>query len=258
MNENGIHIILHTYLIPVSKIVLILALGWVTARLSKRSFNKIINRSIWDDTTIVFVGNLLYYAILVGSIVLALNQVGIGTNSIAAVLGAGVLSVGLALKNHLSNCASGFILIIARPYSIGEYIMFNNQVGQVQSVKLFFTGLRNLNHNDVFIPNAKITSSEVVNLSRSQVQRLSYSLKINNTDNITPVKNQLLSVIDKHPFIVSQPKPVIVVESITDQTYQLIIHIWVHPEHMVLHRIDFVEDIFKIKTIHYIDVKKLN
>jgi len=152
--------------------VVVLIVGRWVARGVRRVVERLMERGRLDPTIIKFAGNLTYIALLAFTILAALNQLGIQTTSFIAVLGAAGLAIGLALQGSLSNFAAGFLMILFRPFRVGDYIEAAGTAGTVEEIQIFTTTLRTPDNKVVIVPNAKLTADNIVNWSAKGTRRV--------------------------------------------------------------------------------------
>jgi len=146
--------------------LVILLVGLWLARHVSRLIEKTMIKAKVDATLAVFTRNVIYAAFMVFTVLAALSQVGIQTASFIAVLGAAGLAIGLALQGTLANLASGVLLILFRPYKVGDSIKVGGFEGTVQELQVFSTILMSADNKRIIIPNAKITSDSIVNSTK--------------------------------------------------------------------------------------------
>jgi small conductance mechanosensitive channel len=147
--------------------ILIFFIGKWVARLIAQIAEKLMTRAKVDKTLIPFVKNIAYFALLVFVVIIALGKLGIQTTSFVAVIGAAGLAVGLALQGSLANFAAGFMLIIFKPFSVGDIIEAGGAAGTVQEVQIFNTILLSPDNKKIIVPNAKITADKITVHTRS-------------------------------------------------------------------------------------------
>lgn len=151
---------------------------------------------------------------------------GINLNSITAFIGAAGLIFGLAFKETLANFCGGVIILIFKPFKIGDVIEFNNYIGEVKSIELFYTKIKNPQHELVIIPNGMITNNEVRNITKEEVRRLDLKVSVSYNSDIRQVKEELQNIVDmltqkensteEETYILSTPASVIGVSELAD------------------------------------------
>ena len=141
--------------------ILIFIIGKWIARLIAQIAEKLMTRAKVDKTLIPFVKNITYFALLVFVVIIALGKLGIQTTSFVAVIGAAGLAVGLALQGSLANFAAGVMLIIFKPFSVGDNIEAGGAAGTVQEIQIFSTIVLSPDNKKIIVPNAKITADKI-------------------------------------------------------------------------------------------------
>lgn len=205
--------------------LLILIAGWVIGNWSK---NRIHGIKKMDSTLSSFLGIFVKYIILAVAIISVLGQFGIQTASLLAVLGAAGLAIGLALQGTLSNVAAGAMLLILRPFKIGDYIEFGSTGGVVSSLGLFGTELNTVDNKYVFAPNSTVWGSEIINYSKNKQRRQDIPVGISYDDDINKAFKVLEDVLKKENRLIltTGKEPIINVVSMGDFSVNLTIRLW--------------------------------
>lgn len=205
--------------------ILILVAGWVVGNFFRNRFEKLDKM---DETLRTFLGGFIKYVVLIVSIVTVIGLFGIPMASLLAVLGAAGLAIGLALQGTLSNVASGMMLLILRPFKVGDFIEFGNQMGTVKTLGLFGTELATISNCYVFAPNSAIWGTEIINYSRNTQRRQDIPVSISYDDDINKAMKVLQDVVDKEERIIrtGDKDPIIKVVAMADFSINLIIRIW--------------------------------
>lgn len=203
----------------------ILIAGWLAGNWAK---NRIHNIKKLDNTLSSFLGVFLKYTILAVAIVAVLGQFGIQTASLLAVLGAAGLAIGLALQGTLSNVAAGAMLLVLRPFKVGDFIEFGGTEGNVISLGLFGTELNTTDNRYIFAPNSSVWGTEITNFTKNKQRRqdlcigISYDSDINKAmktiDVVLKNENRLLTTAGKEPMIV--------VENMGESSVDLKVRVW--------------------------------
>lgn len=203
----------------------ILIAGWVIGNfVSKR----IKNLNKLDNTLKSFLGGLAKYTIVAIAFVAVLGQLGIQTASLLAVLGAAGLAIGLALQGTLSNVAAGVMLLILRPFNVGDYIETGSIQGTVKSLSLFATELSTTDNLHIFAPNSQIWNSEIINFNRNKQRRFDLINGISYDSDIDKAIKAIKSVIEKDKRIVTTAgkEPKYYVSSLGDSAVNVGIRYW--------------------------------
>lgn len=215
------------YSIKIVAAILIFLIGkWVAgkiARLGARLFEK----NNIDVTLIKFFENIIYYALLTIVIIAGLGQLGINTTSFLTIVGAAGLAIGLALKDSLSNFASGVMLIMFRPYKVGDFINTSGVSGTVQDIALFNTILNTPDNQKVIIPNSSITSNVITNVTANDTRRVDLIIGIGYDDDIKKAKELLENIIKSDTRILDDPPCNIAVSELADSSVNFVVRPWV-------------------------------
>ena len=207
----------------------IMIAGWVIGSWIRR---RITHIQKLDKTISSFLGGLAKYTVLAVSLVAVLGQFGIETASFLAVLGAAGLAIGLALQGTLSNVAAGTMLLILRPFKVGDYIEFRSIGGTVSSLGLFGTELNTVDNKYVFAPNSSIWGTEVVNFSRNKQRRQDIIIGISYGDDIDKAFKTIQKVLKKEKRLIETAgkEPLISVKALNTSSVDILVRVWTKTE----------------------------
>ena len=205
----------------------ILIIGRQAIKIIIKIISSALERSNTEDTVRIFVTNLLNTLLMILVFIAAINQLGIQTTSIIAVLGAAGLAIGLALQGSLSNFAAGILIVIYRPYKVGDYIQADNHLGTVDDIQIFSTVLRTPDNKIVVVPNGSIMNGSIVNFSHQKERRIDIVIGCSYDDDIDKVKEVLADVLSKDERILKEPKPRIALSELADSSVNFIVRPWV-------------------------------
>ncbi|WP_419662422.1 MscS3: predicted mechanosensitive ion channel [Desulfosarcina variabilis str. Montpellier] len=209
----------------VSAIAIFVIGRWVAKGVIRLIERLMVKRKV-DETLVSFVSNLGYVALLAFVIVAALNKLGIQTASFIAVLGAAGLAIGLALQGSLSNFAAGILMIIFRPFKVGDYIEGAGVAGTVESIQIFTTQLKTPDNKTIIIPNAKISGDNIVNYSTKGTRRVDMVFSIGYGDDIDKARQIIMHVITNDERVLKDPEPVVVLSELADSSVNLTTRAW--------------------------------
>ena len=215
------------YGIKVLVALLILFFGRLIAKLVTKIVGRIMDRSKIDHTIVKFVGNLVYIALMAFIIIAALGQLGIQTASFIAVLATAGLAIGLALQGSLANFAAGFLMIIFRPFKVGDFIEGGGVAGTVEEISIFTTVLKSPDNKTVIIPNAKISSDNIINWTTKGTRRVDLVMGIGYADDIDKAKQIMADVIAKDERVLKNPAPQIAMVELGDSSVNFVVRPWV-------------------------------
>lgn len=199
---------------------------WV-AKAVRKLVERLMTKSDIDPTLVSFVSNLVYIALLVFIVIAALGQVGIQTTSFIAVLGAAGLAVGLALQGALANFAAGFLLIVFRPFKVGDVIEGAGVIGVVEAIEIFTTQIKTADNKTVIIPNAKLTGDNIVNWTVKGTRRVDMVFGIGYGDDIDKARSLIADILAQESRILPDPAPLVAVSELADSSVNLVVRPWV-------------------------------
>lgn len=207
-------------------LVIYLAGSWLARRLVSLTRTLMKKRQL-DEALAEFIGSILSVLLTFVVALIALEQVGIDTTSLLALLGAAGLAVGLALKDSLSNFAAGVMLILFKPFKIGDFVEAGGIAGIVERISIFSTQLRTGDNRQIIVPNAGIYGDVITNFSAKATRRIDLVIGISYDDNIKQARDIIQQILDQEERILADPAPVIVVGELGDSSVNLWVRPWV-------------------------------
>ena len=221
-----IYELLTLYGLRVLAAVIILILGrWISMGI-KSFIRRIMTKSKVDETLVAFVCNLSYVALLAFVVIAALNQLGIQTASFIAVMGAAGLAVGLALQGSLSNFAAGVLMILFRPFKVGDFIEGGGTAGTVEEIQIFTTQLKSPDNKTIIVPNAKMLGDSIVNYSTKGTRRVDMVFGIGYGDDIDKARDTIRDIIGSDARVMADPEPMIAVSELADSSVNFTVRVW--------------------------------
>lgn len=207
--------------------LLIFVIGrWVARKLSNTVQNLMTARQV-DEALVKFTTNLTYTALLIFVVIAALGQVGIQTASFVAIVGAAGLAIGLAMQGSLSNFAAGVLIIIFRPFRIGDFIEAAGAAGVVESIMIFTTELKTGDNKKIIIPNSSILGGVITNYSANDTRRVDLVMGIGYDDDIDKAKRVLEEVMAADERILTEPAPAVAMIELADSSVNFNVRPWV-------------------------------
>lgn len=205
----------------------ILILGsWVAKTIAVTS-QKFFRRQKVDETLVSFSKNLIQYSLMTFVLLAALGRLGVQTASFVAVIGAAGLAIGLALQGSLSNFAAGFLIILFRPFKVGDVILTNGVTGKVEDIHIFNTEFLLADGVKVFVPNSQITGGIIHNYTALGKRRIDMTVGVSYRDDLQKVKKVLMEVLHADPRVLKDPAPVISVGALADSSVNFVVRPWV-------------------------------
>jgi len=206
--------------------ILILVIGLWVAKILTNLVNRLLVKKNVDPTLIKFLTALTNIALIAFVVIAAISKVGIETTSFVALIGAAGLAIGFALQGSLANLASGVMLIIFRPIKVGDYIEGGGLEGIVEEIGIFVTTLITLDNKQVFIPNSKMTSDNIVNYSGKDLRRVDLVFGVAYKENIDNVRIAISEALKNNPKVLEDPQPDILVSNLSDSSVDFEVRPW--------------------------------
>lgn len=227
---------LRANLIGLSGAIIVTIIGFLVVRtLSRAAARTIANSDRLDPTVAKFLSNLVKYALWVVFAVTVLTQFGVQTTSIIAALGGLALAVGLALQGTLSNVAAGVMILMQRPFRVGEYITCGTVSGTVKAIGLFTTEIVQVDGLYVMVPNNELWNKPIVNFSRLPTRRFELVIGIAYSDDMQLARKELLALAAADQRVLADPEPVAFVAALADSSVNIGLRVWcATPDYLAL------------------------
>ncbi len=204
-----------------------LVIGWMVARLICRIIQKLMDRINVDRTLARFAVNLAFMASMALVLIAAMENLGVQTTSLVAVLGAAGLAVAFALQGSLANFAAGILLIVFRPFRVGDFIEAAGVTGEVEEIQVFATVLKTADNKRIVVPNSGITGGNITNYSANQMRRIDMVVGIGYGDDLRRAKEVLEGILSRDPRVLADPAPLVAVLELGDSSVNLAVRPWV-------------------------------
>lgn len=218
------------------------ALGWtlvkallvfIVGRFLISLINKLVQRVLLkrniDPSIKTFVGSLIHIILMILLIVSVVGALGVQTASFAALLASAGVAIGMALSGNLSNFAGGLIILIFKPYKVGDFIEAQNLSGTVREIQIFHTVLTTTDNKVIYIPNGSLSSSAVINYSYQQVRRIDWTFGVEYGTDYAKVKGVLEEILAKDERILQEPAvPFIAMSQLADSSVNYVVRVWVN------------------------------
>lgn len=201
--------------------LLLFAIGMRIARWISGMAERALTRAQVEATAVLFLRKVAYVVLLVVLILAVLQVIGVPMTSMIAVLGAAGLAIGLALKDSLSNIASGVMLVSLKPFRAGDIVTIAGETGKVEDVSIFQTRLRGADNQTIVLPNSLITSDSIINLTPDTMRRIEVIIGIGYRDDIAAARAAALHEMQSDERVLDEPEPDVLVYSLGDNSVQL-------------------------------------
>jgi small conductance mechanosensitive channel len=211
---------------PVLAAIIILVVGRMVAGWARKLTRKGLERGEVDATLIPFIAKLEYYAIMAVVVIAALNRLGVATTSVVAIFGAAGIAVGLALKDTLANFASGVMLLIFRPFDVGDWVEAGGAAGKIKEIGIFATTFTSGDNIRITVPNSQVYSSKISNYNGYDTRRVDLVMGISYDDNIQTAIDTIQRIVTADERVLADPAPKIAVSNLGDSSVDIIVRPW--------------------------------
>ncbi|NUY81623.1 mechanosensitive ion channel [Flavobacterium sp. MAH-1] len=205
---------------------ILLFIGLWAIRLINRLIKRLMIKRELDPTLSKFLADILLWAMRVLLFITVISRLGIETSSFVAILGAMGLAVGLSLQGSLSNFAGGMLIIMFKPFRVGDTIEAQGVTGTVSEIQIFVTKLTTGNNQTIFVPNGALSNGTITNFSMEGLRRADLTFTVSYDTNIKQVREILLEVLKKNKKVLKKPEPSIVVRDLTDHAINIAVRAW--------------------------------
>ena len=215
---------------------------WIAGKITA-AMKKLMAKGGMDDMLVQFLGNILDTLLLIAVIIAALDHLGLQTTSLLAIFGAAGLAVGLALKDSLSNFSSGVMLILFRPFKVGDFIEAAGVAGTVEEVRIFSTLIKTPDNRQIIIPNGQIYGGTIINVSAKPTRRIDLVFGIGYGDDIRKAKELIAGIMEQDARILKEPAPAIALGELGDSSVNINVRPWVNSGDYWPVRADLLENV---------------
>ena len=226
--------------------IAILVIGRFVAGMIRRGVRRLLVKSNVDTAITSFVCSLVYIAVLIFAVLAALAKFGVETTSFVAVLGAAGFAVGFALQGSLSNFAAGVLILVLRPYRVGDYIEAGGAAGSVKEIQLFTTVLATPDNMRILVPNGKIYGDVIKNVTANPIRRVDLVVGISYGSSMKKARELLAKIIAEDDRVLDDPAPQIAVAELADSSVNFVVRPWVKKEDYWMVKFEMTE---KIKDV---------
>lgn len=228
--SDQLTVFITTYGLKIIGAILILILGRIAAGIGRRIVRNILEKSKTDPAIIAFVGSLTYILILTFAVLAALAKFGIQTASFVAILGAAGFAIGFAMQGSLANFAAGVLILVLRPFRVGDVIQGAGELGTVKEIQLFTTVIATPDNVKVMVPNGKLFGDIIRNITGYDTRRVDLVIGIGYSSDIQKAYEVMMGLIGEDNRILSDPAPQIAVSELADSSVNFVVRPWVKKE----------------------------
>lgn len=207
--------------------LLIFVIGkWVAKKLGSVTEKMMTSREV-DAALVNFISSMVYYTLMIFVVIAALGQIGIQTASFVAIVGAAGLAIGLAMQGSLSNFAAGVLIIIFKPFKIGDFVEMAGVAGVIENIMVFTTEMKTGDNKKVIVPNSSVLGGVITNYSANDTRRVDLVMGIGYSDDIDKARQVLEELINADERILKDPAPLVAVSELADSSVNFVVRPWV-------------------------------
>jgi small conductance mechanosensitive channel len=199
--------------------------------LAVKASKKLMKVGGLDETLQKFLGNLVNWALKILLIITVMSKLGVETTSFAAIIASAGLAIGLALQGSLGNFAGGVLIMIFKPFKIGDLIEAQGEIGVVKEIEIFTTKLIGLSNKVIIIPNGSLSNGNIINYSQQGTRRVDLTIGVSYEADIKQTKEVLLNILTSHPKVLKDPAPNVTVSELADSSVNFAVRPWSKTEH---------------------------
>lgn len=228
-NSNIVEILTNGAINLVIALVIFVVGKWIANRV-QNALKKMLKKRSVDAVLVDFLGTIVYALILIAAVIAAVDQMGIPATSFMAIIGAAGLAIGLALKDSLSNFASGVMLVLFRPFSKGDLVDAGGILGTVNEIHLVSTILTTPDNKQIIVPNSLMYSSAITNYSAKDTRRVDMVIGVGYDDDLKVAAKALQKVCSEHPKVLDEPATKVFINNLGDSSVDFVVRPWVKSE----------------------------
>lgn len=238
--EKWIELALEYGLKILGAVVIWIVGSWVIKKIIKAT-RAIMSKRNYEESLQKFLLDLISWILKIVLVIVVLGTVGVETTSFAAILAAGGLAIGMALQGSLGNFAGGVLIMIFKPFKIGDFIQAQGESGTVKEIEIFTTKLTTPDNKEIIIPNGSLSNGNITNYSTEDTRRVDFTFGVGYDSDIKKTKAVILSVIESNPSILKDPEPAINVSELGDSSINFFTRVWVNKEDYWAVNFDVIE-----------------
>ena len=223
--------------------LVVLVIGFRLISLLEKTLKKEHKLKALDASAKGFVISFIVISLKILLFVIVLSIIGVPMASLVTIVGSGAVAIGLALQGGLSNIAGGLMILIFKPFKVGDYILVNNLEGTVKSITMFYTTITTIDNKIIQLPNGNLSNSNIINYSANTKRRVDIDVSVSYNTNIDKVKKVLNSIIDKHELILQDDDKVVRLKTHADSALIFTLRVWTKTENYWNVYFDLMESI---------------
>ena len=210
--------------------IIIYFVGKALISLINRMLHGVMERKKVDPAIQSFLGSLVNILLMVLLVISVVSALGVNTTSFAALLASAGVAVGMALSGNLQNLAGGIVILLFRPFKVGDYIEAQGTGGTVSEIQIFHTILTTPDNKKIYLPNGALSSGNITNYSKEPLRRVDFTVAVEYGEDIDKVREILSGILSKDERVLQEPAPVIVLGNLSDSCVSMTVRVWVKSE----------------------------
>ena len=222
---------------------IIFVVGWTVIKLIKKLIMRIMVKREMEPTLSKFLADILIWTLKILLFVTVISRLGVENSSFVAIIGAAGLAVGLSLQGSLSNFAGGVLIIMFKPFKVGDFIEAQGVMGTVKQIQIFVTQLSTVDNQIIFVPNGVLSNGTIINYTYATTRRADLTIGISYSSNIKRAKEIAMEVMEKHPMVLKDPAPIVLVKDLAESSINLAVRPWAELPDFFEMRSDVLEQI---------------
>lgn len=207
--------------------ILIWIIGLYVVNILLKGVHKSMERASYDISLKKFLNNLISWILKIALFVVVLGTLGVETTSFAAILAAAGLAIGLALQGSLANFAGGVLIMIFKPFKVGDFIEAQGEMGSVNTIDIFTTKLMSIDNKEIILPNGALSNGNIVNFNSQDKRRIDLKFGVAYDSDIKKTKEILMEQLTSHPNVLEDPAPLVALTELGDSSINFISRPWV-------------------------------
>ena len=219
--------LIQSYGLPLVWAVIIFVVGRIVARTIANLIGKMMTRGNIDETLVRFAKNTTYIALMAFVILAALDKLGVETTSFAAIIAAAGLAIGFSLQGALGNFAAGVMLIMFRPFKVGDFVEAGGISGVVEEIQIFSSKFKSGDNKEIIVPNGQIIAGTITNYSAKETRRIDLVIGVGYNDDLKKVRSVLEAILNQEERVLAAPEPTIGLLELADSSVNFAVRPWV-------------------------------
>ena len=210
--------------------VIFLSIGWKVINKTLKRIRRILESKSADPTITRFLDNVMNVTLKTVLIIIILQYIGVNLTGLTTIVASAGVALSLALKGSLANLAGGVIILVARPFNVGDFIETTEHSGVVEKISIFYTYLVTFDNKQILIPNGILTDSSIVNYSSKEIRRVDLTFSVSYEEDVIRVKNVLINILKKNELVLEEPEFFVGISMHGDSAINFIVKAWCKTE----------------------------